>query len=279
MKPIEPIFVTEIYAQLHDELIALLKSLSDEDWYKPTAVGQWKVRDIVAHLLDSDIRRLSFQRDKAPQVPPDKPIESYRDLVDFLNQLNADWVRAARRISPKLLVGFLAHTGPQVDELFRSLDPLALALWGVAWAGDEQSPNWFDIAREFTEKWHHQQQIRDATGAVPLYGRKWLFPVLDTFLRGLPHTYREVAAADGTQIVFTITGQAGGEWTLSREDGVWRLYSGSSDRAACQVRMNQDTAWRLLTKGLSQTEAASRVAFTGEASLGQPILGMLAVMA
>jgi len=279
MKPVEPIFVTDVYAQLHDELITLLKSLSDEDWYKPTAAGQWKVRDIVAHLLDSDLRRLSFQRDNAPQVPPDSPIESYRDLVDFLNQLNADWVRAARRISPKLLVGFLAHTGPQVAELFRSLDPLAPALWGVAWAGEEQSPNWFDIAREYTEKWHHQQQIRDAVGATPLTSRKWLFPVLDTFLRGLPHTYRETAAGDGTQIGFTITGEAGGEWTLSREDGAWRLYSGSSNQPACQVRMDQDTAWRLLTKGLSRDDARARIEINGEADLGRPIPGMLAVMA
>jgi len=43
--------------------------------------------------------------------------------------------------------------------------------------------------------------------------------------------------------------------------------------------MDQDTAWRLLTKGLSRDEAAARVEFTGNATLGQPILGMLSVMA
>jgi uncharacterized protein (TIGR03083 family) len=279
MKPAEPIFVTGVYAQLHDELMALLKSLSSDEWHKPTAAGQWQVRDIVAHLLDSDIRRLSFQRDNAPQVPPDKPIESYRDLVDFLNQLNADWVKAARRISPQLLIEFHALTGPRVAALFQSLDPFGSALFGVAWAGEEGSLNWFDIAREYTEKWHHQQQIRDAVGAAPLHERKWLFPVLDTFLRGLPHTYRELAAEDGTRIVFHITSDAGGEWTLSRENNAWKLYSGSADAAACTVRMDGDTAWRLLTKGLSRESAAARVEFSGNVSLGHPILGMLAVMA
>lgn len=279
MKPAEPIFVTGVYAQLHDELMALLKSLSSDDWHKPTAAGQWQVRDIVAHLLDSDIRRLSFQRDNAPQVPPDKPIESYRDLVDFLNQLNADWVKAARRISPQLLIEFHALTGPRVAALFQSLDPFGPAIFGVAWAGEEGSLNWFDIAREYTEKWHHQQQIRDAVGAAPLYERQWLFPVLDTFLRGLPHTYREVAAEDGTRIVFHITGDAGGVWTLSRENNAWKLYSGSGDAAACTVRMDRDTAWRLLTKGLSRENAVTRVEFSGNVSLGHPILEMLAVMA
>jgi uncharacterized protein (TIGR03083 family) len=285
MKLVAPIFVTELFCQIHGELLSLLRDLSVDDWSKPTVARQWTVRDIAAHLLDSDIRRLSYQRDKAPMVPPETPIESYSDLVNFLNQLNADWVRAARRISPRLLIDFLEVTGAQVCELFKSLDPFAPALFGVAWAGEQESQNWFDIAREYTEKWHHQQQIRDAAGATALTGRKWLFPVLDTFLRGLPHTYRETQADDGSSVVFTITGEAGGAWTLKREDAAWRLYTGESDSAACEVRpvcevrMDQDAAWRLLTKGLSREEAGARIEIAGDDRLGKPILGMLAVMA
>jgi len=279
MNPVEPIFVTELFAEVHDELLSLLSRLSDDDWQKPTTAGDWTVKDIAAHLLDSDVRRLSYQRDKLPQAPPDTPIENYRDLVNFLNQLNADWTKTARRLSPRVLVDFLAVTGPQVAALFRSLDPFGLAIFGVAWAGEETSENWFDIAREYTEKWHHQQQIRDAVGAPALTGRKWLFPVLDTFLRGLPHTYRETTAADGARIVFKVTGEAGSDWTLAREANAWKLYSGDCESPRCEVRMDQDTAWRLLTKGLSHEEAAARVEFIGDTALGQPILGMLSVMA
>lgn len=131
MQAIKPIFVTDIYAQLHTELIALLKSFAPDDWYKPTVADNWKVRDIVAHLLDSDIRRLSFQRDQAPQVPPDTPINSYRDLVGFLNNLNAVWVKAAQLISLPLLIQMHELTGAQVCELFASLDPFAPVLFGV----------------------------------------------------------------------------------------------------------------------------------------------------
>jgi len=279
MKPVEPIFVAELFGELHEELLKLLQALSADDWYKPTVAGAWQVRDIAAHLLDSDIRRLSFQRDNAPQVPPDTPIQSYGDLVGFLNQLNADWIKAAKRISPPLLIEFLSLTGAQVTALFKSLDPDAQALFGVAWAGEEASLNWFDIAREYTEKWHHQQQIRDAVGAPALYGRKWLHPVLDAFLRGLPHTYRNTPAEDGTSIVFQIAGEAGGDWTLVRESGDWRLYVGSAEQATCRIELNQDTAWRLLTKGLTRKQAAEQIIFIGDKDLGQPLLGMLAVMA
>ena len=279
MKPVEPILVADLFGEIHEELLVLLKGLSAEDWYKPTAAGAWQVRDLAAHLLDSDIRRLSFQRDQAPMVPPDAPIQSYGDLVGFLNQLNADWIKAAKRISPQLLIEFLAVTGGQVAALLKSVDPFAPALFAVAWAGEEASLHWFDVAREYTEKWHHQQQIRDAVGAPALYERKWLHPVLDAFARALPRNYQATAAEDGTKIVLQITGEAGGEWTLMKSGTGWQLFTGEGADATCRIRLNQDTAWRLMTKGLSREQAAERTEITGEEKFAEPWLGTLAVMA
>lgn len=278
MKAVEPILVVDLFPQLHRELLALLKSLSEAAWSKPTAARAWSVKDIVAHLLDGNIRRLSFQRDKIPLPPPPLQIEYYQDLVAFLNQLNAEWVKAAQRISPKLLIEFLDITGAQVSQFFKTLDPFAPAMFSVAWAGQEKSPNWFDMAREYTERWHHQQQIREAVGAPGLTARQWLYPVFDTFLRGLPHTYRASESRNGTKIEFIVTGEAGGEWTLSRENQTWELYAGNAGDAACQVRLNQDTAWRLMTNGLNAADVLARVEITGERKLGMPILKMRAVM-
>jgi uncharacterized protein (TIGR03083 family) len=279
MKAVEPIFVADLFGEIHEELLTLLRGLSAEDWHKPTVAGSWLVRDIVAHLLDSDIRRLSFQRDQAPMGPPDTPIASYANLVGFLNQLNADWVKAAKRISPPLLIEFLSITGTEVTKLFQSLDPNSPAMFGVAWAGEETSANWFDIAREYTEKWHHQQQIRDAVGAPALYARKWLHPVLDTFMRALPVNYKNTLAASGTQLSFVITGEAGGVWTLVRRTDDWELFAGVTDNVATRIEFDQDTAWRLMTKGLSRDAAAKRMAMTGDINFAEPLLSTLAVMA
>ena len=57
---------------------------------------------------------------------------------------------------------------------------------------------WFDNARELTERWHHQEQIRLATNRPGIMTPLLYHPVLDTFLRGLPHAYREVTAAANT---------------------------------------------------------------------------------
>jgi hypothetical protein len=210
---------------------------------------------------------------------PDVPIHEYADLVKYLNRLNSDWVTAARRISAPLLIDLLEHTGRQVSELFAGLDPDGPAIFAVAWAGEEQSANWFDVGREYTERWLHQQQIRDAVGAPGLSSREWMHPVLDLFLRALPHRYREVAAAPGAELHVAIEGPAGGDWTLRREAAEWRLYAGASRTPAARARMDQDTAWRLFSKGLGPAEARARVTIEGDQPLGARVLGALAIMA
>jgi uncharacterized protein (TIGR03083 family) len=279
MKAVEPIFLAHLFDDLHKELVALLRGLSKSDWELPTACAGWSVRDVAAHLLDGDIRKLTFGRDGQPTGRPDRTIESYGDLVDFLNGLNAEWVRVARRIGPRVMVDLIEVTGPQVAAYVRGLDPFARAHISVAWAGEDVSPVWFDVAREYTERWHHQQQIRDAVGATPLYAREWLHPLLDTFVRALPHAYRDVEAPDGTTVSVEVAGGAGDTWTLRREGGMWRLYSGATGAAAARVRLDQDAAWRLFCKQLPREQAMQRAEVHGDRALAEPLFAALAVMA
>jgi uncharacterized protein (TIGR03083 family) len=270
--------VVGLFPELDAQLISLLRGLSEEDWARP-AVGAWTVKDVAAHLLDTAIRRLAFDRDRLPPVPPDGPVEGYGDLVAFLNDLNHVWVRAMKRVSPRLLTDFLEKTGAELSEHLAGLDPSGPALFSVAWAGEETSESWFDVAREYTERWHHQQQIREAVGAPGLTGRRLMHPVLDAFLRGLPHAYRQVEAEEGTAVAVEIAGEAGGEWALVRDDGRWRLYEGAPEAPRARVSMSQDTAWRRMTKGITREQAAERSEVTGDRSLGEPVFGMLSVMA
>jgi len=73
-------------------------------------------------------------------------------------------------------------------EFHQSLDSIAEAGFGVSWAGEVKSANWFDTAREFTDRWHHQQ-IRLATNRPGIMTRELYYPVLDCFMRALPFTY------------------------------------------------------------------------------------------
>ncbi|HEX2222607.1 MAG TPA: maleylpyruvate isomerase N-terminal domain-containing protein, partial [Thermoanaerobaculia bacterium] len=229
LAPLQPLFVADLFPGLHRELIDLLRGLSEEDWDRPTVARRWRVRDIAAHLLDGDLRRLSLHRDRVRLAPPEPPVGGYDDLVRYLDHLNTVWVEAAQRISPRLLVELLEVTGPQISAFLASLDPFEPAIFPVAWAGEEASPNWFDVAREYTERWHHQAQIRDAVGAPGLLSRRWLHPLLDASVRALPHAYRGVEAPEGAAVVLEVTGEAGeagGMWTLLRRAAGGELFQG-----------------------------------------------------
>jgi uncharacterized protein (TIGR03083 family) len=278
LTPMQPVFLLDRFVRLHAELMSLLRGLSRDDWSRPTACALWSVKDIAAHLLDSSMRRLSFGRDALPSTP-DTPISGYADLVRYLNRLNAEWVTACRRLSPRVLIDLLDFTADQVHAFFQSLDPYTPALFPVTWAGDDVSPNWFDIGREYTERWLHQQQIREAVGAPGLTSREWLHPTLDVFVRALPFTYRPVEAPPGRSVRVEIEGEAGGVWTLVRGARGWALFSGSSRDADAVVRLDQETAWKLFSKGLDRNAARTRVQVEGESSLGEPMLDSLAIMA
>jgi uncharacterized protein (TIGR03083 family) len=277
LRPLEPVLVLDRFAPLHAQLIALLRGLAPGDWMRPTACALWSVRDIAAHLLDDDLRRLSFHRDGQP--PPGGGPANPAELVAFVNRMNAEWVAVARRMSPGVIVDLLEVTGPLVVDLFQATDPFAPGHWAVSWAGEDASPHWFDVGRDYTERWLHQQQIRDAVGAPPLTDRVWLRPVLDLFVRALPLAYRHTPADDGVTVGVTIEGKAGGEWTLRREGDRWRLYAGSAPGAAASVTMSDDTAWRLFSKGLKGEARAARVAVGGDQALGAVAIGSLAVLA
>lgn len=268
-----------LFPPLGRELLALLAGLSPTDWERPTVCPGWAVRDVAAHLLDTALRRISAGRDGHRPPGPPAPITSYGELVAFLNGLNRDWVASMRRISPALLVELLALAEPPLAAYLSSLDGEAPAAIGVAWAGEERSAVWFDVARELTERWHHQQQIRLAVGAAPLDDPSLSAPVLETFLRALPHRYREVPAAPGTSLAIRIAGREPYLFSLVRDEAGWVLYRGETTAPEASIGLSEETAWRLLTKGLAPEPARTRADVAGNEALAAPFFGTLAVMA
>jgi uncharacterized protein (TIGR03083 family) len=274
-----PCYTAPLLAPLHAELLSLLRGLPPAAWEAPTVAGAWRVRDVAAHILDSQLRRLSLHRDGHPSPIPKEAAQSYESLLAHLNRLNAEWVTAAHRLSPNVLVELLAFSGPSVASLFESLPPHGPARWPVAWAGEERSEHWMDIGREYTEHWHHQAQIRDAVGARPLSERRWLHPMLDISLRVLPHRFDQAAPASAKgPVVVEITGDAGGTWSVLRTVDGWRLKVGTAGDAAARIVLDDDAAWRLFFNALPRTAALARVRVGGDAWVRDAFLGARAVM-
>ena len=277
-RPPAPVDVRPLLQPLGDELLALLRGLAPADWDRP-ATSRWSVKDVAAHLLDTALRRLTFHRDGAPLPPPPAPIAGYADLATLLHRLNADWVAASDRMSPRVLVDLLAVVDPQGADFLATLDPDGRAFFAVAWAGEDESRHWLDVGREYTERWHHQQQIRDAVGAPKLVAERWLRPALEVAARCLPRAWAPVRSPAGTAVHVAVTGPSGGDWTLLAGDTGWQLLAGRPADPAAAVAIDEETAWRLWHRMLDPRDARARWRTQGDARLVAPLLASVAVMA
>lgn len=274
-KHIETVHLFPILDKL---LIELLKSLTEEEWNARTVAKKWSVKDIVSHLLDGNLRGLSISRDQYFGEKPEN-INSYQDLVDFLNQLNMSWTNATKRLSPNVLIDLLETTGKEYSEHLQTLNPEENAIFSVAWAGEETSLNWFHIAREYTEKFLHQQQIRNAVEKQALFTKELFSPFIETFIQALPHTYRNTKAPENSIVTLIVTSDIGGKWSIIKKENHWEFTYSDVKKSDATIKITPEDAWLLFSKGMTPTEALEKVEITGNKELGKVALEIVAVMA
>lgn len=273
-----PIPTVHLLPLLQTELMHLFSSLSADDWQQQTIAKQWKVKDVAAHLLDGNIRILSMLRDGYAGVSPD--FSNGQTLLDYLNQLNAEWVRAMKRVSPQMLVLLHEATGKLYCDYYASLDPFGKAGFAVNWAGEEESLNWMHIAREYTEKWLHQQQIREAVQQPGrLMNKEFFYPFISTFMMALPYTFRNIHPDDRTTVSVTIRGEAGGKWSIRYTNQSWELTTFHPEIPSAAVSLDPDTSWKLFSKSVRPDEVMDTIQLSGDADLGHTVLTMVSVMA
>jgi len=278
-RDLPPIDVGPLFQGERDALVELLGSLADDAWWSPTELPGWNVHDVALHMLADDLGRL---RRRPPGAALTRRPMSFRALSRSIERSNEAWVKAARRIPPELAVEWLARTGPLVVARFAARDPWEQAL-GVAWTGTGPSPVWLDAAREYMERWMHQQHIRAALGRPGMLERRWYHPVLEAAMRALPRAFAGVRAPAGTTVRVAVAGDAGGAWTVERRARRWRLVAPDGDAAAAEdpaaeVILPEATAWRVLTRAADAAEGAAVATRRGDQALTSPALRAAAVM-
>lgn len=271
-----PIQALDALDAVEAALLDLLGTITRDEWDAPTIVPGWRVRHVAGHLLDTALRKLSVLRDGFALERPASGAAD--DVRDFVNRVNAEGVQVYGRLSVETLGALMAQVSPVYCAWHRALDPDAPAGFPVSWAGDTHSPNWFDTARELTERWHHQAQIRLALARPALMDRAIYHPVLDCFMRALPFAYRDVPALVDTLVSVRVDGEAEDDWQLYRTRDRWLLTSGVAAHPAASVTIPGAIAWRIFTKGIAATDAARLVALEGDRALASHVLRAVAIV-
>jgi len=275
MRQPQPVLTVHLFPGLLAGLLDLLSALSPDEWARPIPRKSWTVRDVALHLLGDDVGVLSRGRDRF--TASTIHAGSRAELVEALAAQNDSWIAAGQRISPQLLCDLLRFTGDQATRYFASLDPSAPGEV-VSWAGPLPAPNWLCIGREYTERWHHQQHIREALAKPGFDDARYLKPALDIFMRALPETYRTVDAPEGTSVAVTISGDSGDRWLVVREQ-MWNLYTGTIQQPAALVVIPQPTAWKLFTRWTPKEQALLESEIRGDAALARRVFDTTSVIA
>ena len=129
-----------------------------------------------------------------------------------------DYRRAATQ--PRVLRDSYALLAMQLAEFVEQFRPTPLPSTRYPGAAKMASGG-FDIARDFTEQWHHQMQIRDAVGAGALPGANGCTRRCrrGIALRGLPHALPQgIDAKPGATLLIEVSraAVANGRCTMAR---------------------------------------------------------------
>lgn len=260
----EPHEIAPLFLLERERLCELLAGLDPADWQRPSPCPGWTVLGLCAHLAGDDLSFLARHRDGFHGTPgPEHASEE--EFVAWLDGLQDEWVRAARRMSPRVVTGLLAWSGPQVAEALRAEDPSARTA-SVSWAGTGPVPVWLDQARELSEYWIHRQQLLHALDRPSDLRADLAGPVIDGLRWAYPFRLGQSRGEPGDTVTISVSGPVARTWFLVAATDGWEFRDQPGSRGVAAMSMSTEQAWRLLTNNLPATER-SRITAAGDATI------------
>ena len=163
------------------------------------------------------------------------------------------------------------------DRMTGNAAPWLLPGSSETWWRPDTAPVWLDCARDFTEYWVHQQQVREATGRPGASDAKVVHAVLDTFLRAMPYTLGGQDRPVGATLTVDVVGVGGGRWSWQRECDRW-WPSDHEGASTTSIVVEADVLWRLCVRMIEPEEAQEQVCVSGERDLAAAALQMVSII-
>ncbi len=266
-----------IFASLNSELISLVQTFKTSDWEKKTVNEQWNVKEIVTHLLDANLKILATNRDGYVNLK-NTNFSANEEFVIDKKQIDNNFINALYKVSPRILIEITAKYQDELLTYFKTLNPTDKSLLPMNGDNAESPENWLNIAKAYSERWLHQQQIRFAFNNQKLLDRAYYYPYLNTVMQGLPFAYLKVNATNGALVKVEIVGPAGGTWSIIKNQNNWSLVKNDANNPDALVYIDQQIAWLLFSNGINPMDAVQYYQLHGDTALGSHALKMVTVI-
>ena len=174
--------------------------LTEAQWQTPTDCPGWSVQDQLSHLAGSEASILGTPR---PDHTP-KDTSFVRNEIGRSNEILVDW----RRASPgaAVLKEFREVTGRRL-ELLRAMVPADFDQAAETAIGPGTVRDFLAIM--IFDAWVHEQDMRRALGRPGHLDGPVAQHSMDRMFLAMPYVVgKKAQAADGTTVVFQITGPA-----------------------------------------------------------------------
>lgn len=189
-----------------ERLMALLETLSTDDWNKPTACTAWTVRDMLAHQAGGYASGTGYKEMFRQYSALPKKGQLPEDAINDLQ------VRERAGKSPAELIAELRQVGPIAIQKwayqFRLIKPIAvphpvgghLSLRHLLWVIHSR------------DTWMHRLDICRATHRVFQQTREHDGRIVAIIIRDVGIRLREIL--DGRAVILDLSGVAGGVWKV-----------------------------------------------------------------
>lgn len=253
-----------------DDVVALLRSLDDEDWERPTDLPGWTVKGVACHLahLESELSGVKQTRVELPERDHyTAPSARYTELGLVAREhltgavITDELERCAATRHARLLAD--PPTDPKADP------PRTPGKIGWDWETL--------LSNRALDVWMHEQDIRRAVGRPGGLTKAGADHTVAVFTRSFPYAVgKRVAPPAGTTVVLDVTGPRPVYLAVEvGADGRAVPLAGTVPEPTVTLRMDRE-AFVVLAGGRRPVSDVA-VAVVGDAELGRRVLEALAV--
>ena len=215
----------------HQEVLAIAKSLSDDEWMAPSGCDGWRTKDVVAHLA------CTFRSVVEPGTLPPGVAGDLEGTQEVGVAERKDW-------EPDRVLAEYADLGGRAIESLAGLQGEGIRDTVIPLEDAGQYPlHLVANALAFDHYCHLRNDILEPRGSVdrpaPPHDELRLGATMDWLIAGLPQMPGQaIKDAVTAPVVLELTGPGGGTWTI--KPGVEVVEGDSGDAAATIASSAQD---------------------------------------